>query len=100
MTADDWATWVKALSVADGLSGYIRESEKKMRKQVLLVLEVILLLSLVSATEAFAYVDPGSGSMLIQILVTGVVGVVFYLRKFLARFLPPFSRKKTQDQDE
>ncbi len=35
--------------------------------------------------EARAYADPGAGALLWQILVSGFVGALFYLRKFTRR---------------
>ena len=33
---------------------------------------------------AFAYIDPGSGSIIVQLLIASLVGTAFYLRKFFA----------------
>lgn len=33
------------------------------------------------AANAHAYIDPGSGSFLLQILLAAVVGAMFYLRQ-------------------
>ena len=33
----------------------------------------------------FAYIDPGSGSMLIQVAIAGVLAVPFFLRSTIAR---------------
>ena len=43
----------------------------------------IVIVGLLFFTEqrAYAYVDPGTGSFLWQILVAGIVGLLFYLRK-------------------
>jgi hypothetical protein len=30
-----------------------------------------------------AYIDPGTGSMLLQVIIAGVVGIVVYFRKFI-----------------
>ncbi len=41
---------------------------------------------IVMETEAYAfYVDPGSGALILQALIAGFFGSVFYFRKFLAR---------------
>ena len=36
---------------------------------------------------AFAYIDPGSGSIILQLLIASVVGAAFYLRKFIANIV-------------
>ena len=40
-----------------------------------------LILMLLSAGEARAYVDPGSGALLWQVAVAGFLGSLFWLRK-------------------
>jgi len=45
----------------------------------------------------FAYIDPGSGSILLQFLLASVVGAVFYFRRFVSSLFramrEKFSRK-------
>ena len=45
----------------------------------------------------FTYIDPGSGSMLLQFLIASAVGAVFYFRKFVSSLFramrEKFSRK-------
>lgn len=41
----------------------------------------------VCATPAFAYVDPGSGSMMIQLLLGGVAGAAVLARIYWRRIL-------------
>ena len=56
---------------------------------------VLALLALRGAeAPALAYVDPGSGTMLWQVVLAGIVGALFYFRSFLARL---FSRSRRQD---
>lgn len=42
------------------------------------------------------YVDPGSGNMLIQMLIAGILGVVFYFRTGW-NYLKSIFRKKKDD---
>ena len=56
---------------------------------------VVALLALWGAeAPALAYVDPGSGTMLWQVVLAGIVGALFYFRSFLGRL---FSRSRRQD---
>jgi len=56
---------------------------------------VLALLALGGAeAPVFAYVDPGSGPLLWQALIAGIVGALFYFRSSLARL---FSRTRRQD---
>jgi len=49
---------------------------------LLLGMPVLLLLLFASEREARAYTDPGSGALIWQMLVAGLVGAAFYVRKF------------------
>ena len=53
----------------------------KMFQSTILFL-LILLFMMVSAEPAFAYLDPGSGSYLVQIIIAGLVGVGFFVKSF------------------
>jgi hypothetical protein len=52
----------------------------------LFALQAILVLGAV-ARPAYAYVDPGSGLLVLQIVTTTFAGAVFLLRKRLRQFL-------------
>jgi hypothetical protein len=57
-------------------------------------LPALLFLTFVFAAPAHAYLDPGSGSMLVQVLVAGVAGAAFILRLYWQKFLGLFKRSK------
>ena len=48
--------------------------------------------------SAFAYIDPGTGSMVLQMAVAGVLAALFYIKTAWSRvklfFLKLFSREK------
>ena len=46
-----------------------------------------LVLVLAGAAPAYAYLDPGSGSMMVQLLLGGVAGAVVIVRLYWARLL-------------
>ncbi|MFZ5876950.1 MAG: hypothetical protein ACOYXU_11155 [Nitrospirota bacterium] len=54
--------------------------------------------ALLIPTHASAYLDPGSGSMLLQLLLGGVAGLAVVVKLFWRRLLAFFGVKKT-DQD-
>jgi len=67
-------------------------------KHAILALEVGALLLLAPAHQAYAYIDPGSGSYLFQMLLASLVGVAFALKRCWLRiknFLKRNSRKET-----
>ena len=35
----------------------------------------------------FAYIDPGSGSIILQFLIATVIGTAFYFRRFIAHIV-------------
>lgn len=51
-----------------------------------------MLLYALTAGPASAYVDPGTGSMLLQLFGAFVAGAIFYFREFRLRLMALFSR--------
>lgn len=47
-----------------------------------------------------AYIDPGSGSYLIQLLLAGILGVYYYLKGSKDKILSFFGKKKAPEKDE
>lgn len=61
------------------------------------MLEIACLLAvlvLVAPTPAEAYLDPGSGSMLLQLLLGGVAGIAVLFRLYWRRLLDLFGEGK------
>ena len=58
------------------------------------VLVIAALASWGAETHVLAYIDPGSGALIWQAIVAGLVGAGFYFRRFFGRF---FSRDRRQD---
>ncbi|HXI40201.1 MAG TPA: hypothetical protein VNH18_00085 [Bryobacteraceae bacterium] len=56
--------------------------QRQVGWRLLLGVPVLLLLLFASEREARAYTDPGSGALIWQMLVAGLVGAAFYVRKF------------------
>jgi hypothetical protein len=50
--------------------------------------------ALLIPTQVFAYIDPGSGSMLLQLLLGGVAGLAVIVKLFWHRLLAFFGVKK------
>lgn len=46
------------------------------------------------------YVDPGSGSYLIQAIIAGILGILFYFKNIWWSIRSFFSRKKNQPHNE
>jgi hypothetical protein len=63
------------------------------------VCAIVLFLLLVYSRPAHAYLDPGSGSVVLQILLGGVAGVILVVKLFWHRLLAIFGIRK-EDKEE
>jgi hypothetical protein len=65
---------------------------------------MILFVGVLMASEApaHAYIDPGTGSYLLQLAIGSILGGLFVLRMYWKRVTAPFRRKRTDEdaQDE
>jgi hypothetical protein len=62
-------------------------------------LDVILTgLILLPAAGKHPYLDPGSGSFILQMLIAGAAGAVFILRNQIGRFFDLFRRDKKSEK--
>ena len=68
-----------------------------MRKCVLAF--SVLCFSLFMTSTAYAYLDPGAGSMLLQILLGGLAGLVVILKLYWRRFLAMFGIGKRKKEE-
>ena len=62
------------------------------------VIVIAVWLLFVCASPAYAYVDPGTGSMMIQLLLGGVAGVIVLIRLSWQRLLTALHLRK-DDQE-
>jgi len=62
-------------------------------KYPLASLATAVTLALGAIAPAAAYIDPGTGSMLLQMFVAGVAGAIFYFRELRIKVLSLFSRR-------
>jgi Kef-type K+ transport system membrane component KefB len=75
----------------------------KFQRKALHIMEqaigvLVLAITILTATEkpAYAYTDPGSGALIWQIAVSLLIGVAYYLRKFITRLFG--KRDKAKDE--
>lgn len=68
-----------------------------MHRSDRIVLAVALMSTL--AAHANAYLDPGSGSALLQILVAGLLGGIFTLKSFWSRLRQRVFEKRSERAD-
>lgn len=71
---------------------------KNVRRGVM-VLGMLVLYYLLSPSSAHAYLDPGTGSYLFQLLIAGLVGGAFAVKIFWARIKAFFQKLFGRDQE-
>jgi hypothetical protein len=50
--------------------------------------------SMAAVAPAAAYIDPGTGSMLLQMIGAGIAGAIFYFREFRMKIISMLSRRE------
>ncbi len=60
----------------------------------------ILLFSMLLSTPAYAYLDPGTGSILLQGLLGGIAGAAVFLKLYWHKFMSFFGRNKPDASDD
>jgi len=59
-----------------------------------------MLLYLVSPLPAYAYLDPGTGSYVFQLLIAGLAGSLFLLKVYWKRIMAFFTRNEIDDHED
>jgi hypothetical protein len=86
---------ISLLSIFQGLSSIMRICLKFTRAAL-----VALALMAVFPAAAFAYIDPGTGSFLVQGILAAVVGVGVALKMFWHRIVTLFGGKPPAEDDD
>ncbi|HEY8535926.1 MAG TPA: hypothetical protein VIL25_05735 [Vicinamibacterales bacterium] len=60
---------------------------------------VLFVLALAFPRDAFAYLDPGAGSMVVQAVVAGLAAAAYLLRSYVRRIGALFGRRDRVDDD-
>ncbi|MGV3722820.1 MAG: hypothetical protein ACO1SX_18100 [Actinomycetota bacterium] len=63
------------------------------------MLAVVVLLIAAATPAHAAYVDPGSGSLLLQAILAGFLGIAFFFRQSAARLLRLFRRGRPASEE-
>jgi len=61
---------------------------------------ITLLTPFLPPLRPLAYLDPGSGSFLIQLLIAGLVGAGFLIKAYWKKIKGLFSRSDTKKEDD
>ena len=76
-----------------------RQSRRPSVRPLLVWCALLVLHLLLFPPPTYAYIDPGTGSYIVQVLIAGLLGVLVSLRFYWARIkaffkgFPPFGRK-------
>lgn len=62
------------------------------------IFKLVMFLIIASVTPVFAYSDPGSGLMLLQLLGSALVGVLFYFKKIKEWFASKIDNKNDEQK--
>jgi hypothetical protein len=68
---------------------------RRKHDAVLIVAGILICLCAIAPTEAWAYLDPGTGTFALQGLIAGVAGGVISIRTYWRRIGGLFRRSKT-----
>ena len=63
-----------------------------------LIAAFTLIFSICITIPAYAYLDPGTGSMIIQVIIGVVAGALVTLKVFWSKIKAFFNRSQTQDK--
>ena len=61
---------------------------------------IVLFLSLIAPSVVFAYLDPGSGSMLLQLVLGGLAGLAVIAKLYWQRLLGLFGMNAQQEESD
>ena len=76
----------------------IKKNEKKYI--VPLTLQVALVMMLLEPAIAFAYVDPGSGSVIVTTILGFIAAIGYTFRKYFYKFKRMISGNKDKDDEQ
>jgi hypothetical protein len=63
-------------------------------------LAAVVWLSVAAVAPAQAYIGPGTGSMLLQVIGAGIAAAIFYFRDLRYKILSMFSRRRSEPATE
>jgi hypothetical protein len=68
-----------------------------MRKSTLLASFAIFIMA---TDNAYAYLDPGTGSIILQAIIAGVASTIFAVRMYWSRIKEKFGMSRASDDDQ
>lgn len=68
------------------------------KKKILRAAAIIIVAAFLTPPCALAYVDPGTGSYVIQLLIAAFIGISFSIKIFWKKIVRLFSKKSRPDE--
>ena len=65
-----------------------------------LKISFIALITLCFSSPAYAYLDPGSGSFILQLLLASLLGTIFLIKSYWRKITRFFRRDQATDDDD
>ncbi len=65
-----------------------------MHNKIVIIFLVVIMTTIATVSDALAYIDPGSGSLLIQLFIAILVSVLFWFRKYFSLLISLFFHRK------
>jgi len=60
----------------------------------------IFFLSISLSTSAYAYLDPGTGGLIIQVLIASAIGIGVFFKNIKMKFMEFFFKKNKKDKTD
>ena len=73
---------------------------KKYQGKITVSLQLIFAIYIIFPVVAYCYIDPGTGSFIIQIIIAGIVGILIVIKIFFKRFKDFFGKRKNNSKKE
>ncbi|MBA7680534.1 hypothetical protein ES703_88851 [subsurface metagenome] len=73
---------------------------KKYHGKITISLQFIFIINIIFPGAVYCYIDPGTGSFIIQIIIAGVVGSLIVIKIFFKRVKDFFRKRKNNDKEE
>tara|TARA_B110000003_G_C16283668_1_gene392042 strand:- start:67 stop:321 length:255 start_codon:yes stop_codon:yes gene_type:complete len=74
---------------------------KTFKKNIFKYILGIFFISISFTSNAYAYLDPGTGGLIVQILIASLIGVGVFFKNIKIKFLEFFKKnKKENDEDK
>ena len=79
------------------MDGKLQKQQGKAMKKILSLASLVLLLLVLTTRPAHAYLDPASGSMILQVIVAAVAALLITIKAFWHKIRGMFGGSPTEE---